>query len=75
MEITLDRLRPGMGATVVQIGTKDVLRRRLKDFGFVPGTLVCCCYRSPHADVSAISFRGSVLALRRRDLARITGRL
>ena len=73
MEITLDHLRPGMGATVVQIDTKDALRRRLKDFGFVPGTCVCCCYRSPHGDVSAIGFRGSVLALRRRDLARIKG--
>lgn len=75
MEITLDQLRPGMDASVVRINTKEVLRRRLKDFGFVPGTLVRCCYRSPRADVSAISFRGSVLALRRRDLARITGRL
>lgn len=75
MEITLDRLRPGMGATVSQIDTNDALRRRLKDFGFVPGTSVRCCYRSPHADVSAIGFRGSVLALRSRDLARITGRL
>ena len=75
MEITLDHLRPGMGASVVRIDTKDVLRRRLKDFGFVPGTRVRCCYRSPHADVSAISFRGSVLALRSRDLAKITGKV
>ena len=75
MEITLDHLRPGMGATVVQIGTKEVLRRRLQDFGFVPGTLVRCCYRSPNADVFAIGFRGSILALRRHDLAWITGRL
>lgn len=73
MEITLDLLRPGMGATVVRIDTKDALRCRLKDFGFVPGTAVCCCYCSPHRDVSAIGFRGSVLALRRRDLAQITG--
>ena len=73
MEITLDHLRPGMGASVVRIDTKDVLRRRLEDFGFVPGTFVHCCYRSPRADVSAIGFRGSVLALRSRDLSKITG--
>lgn len=72
MEITLDHLRPGMGAAVVRIDTKASLRCRLKDFGFVPGTQVYCCYRSPHADVSAIGFRGSVLALRSCDLALIT---
>ena len=73
MESRSGRLRPGMGASVVRIDTKDVLRRRLQDFGFVPGTFVRCCYRSPHADVSAIAFRGSVLAFRSRDLAWITG--
>lgn len=73
MEITLDRLSPGMGATVIHIGTKDALRRRLADFGLVPGTKVQCRYRSPHGDVTAIAFRGAVLALRTRDLGQIAG--
>lgn len=71
MLITLDRLRPGMGATVVRVDAQDALRRRLSDFALVPGTYVRCSYRTAH--VSALSFRGSVVALRSRDLARITG--
>ncbi len=73
MTFTLDRLAPGMGATVIHIGTKEALRRRLADFGLIPGTKVRCCYRSPHGDVTAIEFRGAVLALRTRDLRRIAG--
>ncbi len=74
MEMTLDRLAPGMGATVVHIGTKEALRRRLAEFGLIPGTKVRCCYRSPHGDVTAIAFRGAVVALRTRDLRHIAGK-
>lgn len=73
MEMTLDRLCPGREATVIRIATKEALRRRLADFGLIPGTTVQCHYRSPYADVAAIAFRGSVLALRTRDLQNMTG--
>ena len=71
METSLDRVRPGEGAVVIQIDTGDALRQRLADFGLVPGTAVHCRYRSPGADVTALGFRGTVVALRTRDLKHI----
>lgn len=75
METTLDRVHPGMEATVAHISAEEPLRRRLADFGLVPGTAVQCRYRSPGGDVTAIALRGSVIALRTRDLAKIAVRL
>ena len=75
MEISLNRLCPGAKAVVLQIDTDKALEKRLKDFGLVPGTPVRCTYRCPWGDVTALSFRGSVLALRSKDLAKIRARL
>lgn len=71
MHTTLDRVREGQTVTVVRVDTPPALRARLADFGLITGTRVSCRYRSPRADVTAIAFRGSVFALRTRDLAHI----
>ncbi len=71
MEMSLDCLRPGNRAVVIQIDTDPALRCRLRDFGLVPGTVICCRYRNPWGDVTALELRGSVIALRTRDLQRI----
>lgn len=68
MEMRLDRLMPGRWATVTAIAVPKELRRRLRDFGLVVGTKVCCRYRSPRSDVTALELRGTVIALRTRDL-------
>lgn len=68
MEVTLDRLPQGIPAVVLQIGCKHELRDRLRDFGLVPGTEVIARYRSPGKGVTALEFRGTVIALRTRDL-------
>lgn len=75
METTLDRVHPGMNAVVRNICTQDALRKRLAEFGLVPGTKVQCRYRSPDGGVTAIALRGSVLALRTRDLKQIVVRV
>lgn len=67
----LDGLRPGREAVVIHVGVERALARRLKDFGFVPGTAVRCCYRGPGGRVTALMCRGSVIAMRTRDLAKI----
>lgn len=67
----LDLLRPGCGGEVLYIQGNDGLVRRLKDFGFVPGTHVACLYTGPGRKVMAIACRGSVIALRTRDLCKI----
>ena len=71
MELSLDRLRLNRWATVVSIDTEETMRERLKDFGLIPGTKVRRRFTSPHGDVAAIAFRGSLLALRVGDLKRI----
>lgn len=67
----LHALGPGMRGIVTRIDTDAALKRRLRDFGLVPGTAVHCRYRCPWGDVTALELRGSVLALRTRDLRKI----
>ena len=67
----LDGLCPGERATVIYMGTQKTLAARLKDFGFVPGTSVYCCYRGPGCKVTALRCRGSTIALRTCDLKNI----
>lgn len=71
METGLDRVRPGGVAVVTQVNVDPVLKHRLKAFGLVPGTKVCCRYRCPWGHVTALELRGSVLALRTKDLRKI----
>lgn len=75
MVFSLDRVCFGRWGYVVQIGTSEALAARLRDFGLIPGTKVCRRYCSPGKDVTAIELRGSVLALRTRDLRRILVRV
>ncbi len=74
MELWLDGLMPGMEAVVTGFFCSEQLRQRLADFGMIEGTRVCCRYRSPGGDVSALGLRGTTLAIRRADLAQIAAR-
>ena len=67
----LDTLRPGCGGVVVGVQGTVGLVNRLKDFGFVPGTRVQCMYTGPGNKVKALACRGSVIALRTRDISGI----
>lgn len=71
MEQRLDEIRLGHPCHVVALEMDEVLKRRLEDFGFVPGTLVCPECRSPGGHGTVIMFRRTRLALRTRDLKRI----
>lgn len=71
MQISLDQLRIGREAVVIGVETAEEYRRRLRDFGLVPGTKVRCYYRGPGGHVTAIWVRGTVVALRTKDLRRI----
>lgn len=65
----LDGLRPGESGVVIHMDAQKMLLDRLRDFGFVPGTVVGCRYRSK--GVMAVECRGSVIALRARDVKNI----
>lgn len=71
MESSLDWIRPGVPVVVKEVRGGETLQSRLQDFGMVPGTLVCCRYRSPGGFVTAVECRGTVVALRTRDLQNI----
>ncbi len=71
MKITLATLQPGQCATVTDIRTPPELQHRLRAFGLVPGTEIRTRYRSPDRTVTALELRGTVLALRTRDLRHI----
>ncbi len=75
MEISLERLEPSVRAVVTKIRSPEVLRSRLRQFGLVPGTQVCVRYRSPDGGVTALELRGTVIALRTRELKKIQVRL
>lgn len=74
MEFSLDALRPGQCAVVVRLDVDSTLEDRLKSFGMVPNTIVCCCYHSPDGSVASFSCRGGIIAIRTKDLRRIWGR-
>ena len=71
MIVPLDQLCTDVWGEVIAIDTSQPMQQRLRDFGLVQGTPVCCRYTSPAGDVAAIELRGSILALRKGDLHRI----
>ena len=75
MEMNLDRLTPQMKGIVTQVGTAGKLKYRLRDFGLTEGTQVRVRYRSPDGGVTALELRGTVIALRTRELKKIRVRL
>lgn len=74
MDITLDKLRPGQQVIVTDLGEDMYLKQRLMAYGMIPGTAVCCRYRTPDGSVTSLDCRGSVIALRTADMKRIWGR-
>jgi len=75
LEIRLHQLPPGKTAVVTKILTEPWLACCLKNYGLIPGTVVSCRYRSPGGQVTALAFRGTVLALRTSQLRKIRVRL
>ena len=71
MEKGLDQVKLHLPSLVTCIDGTQELQHRLRDFGLVPGTKVICRYRSPDGKVTALAFRGMVLAMRTRDLEKI----
>jgi len=61
---TLDQLRVGESAAVVEVDASAALAERLEDLGFVPGTRVTVRRRAPLGDPRVYELRGSQLCLR-----------
>lgn len=71
MEHGLHEIDAGQGGTIALLTGEDAMTRRLADMGFTEGTSVGCLYKSPAGDPAAYLVRGTVIALRREDAARV----
>ncbi len=69
--MTLAQLPTNTWGYLLDMTESDPFHRRLRDFGLVAGTSVCPRYRSPDGAVTALEFRGTLLALRTKDLHRL----
>jgi len=65
--VSLSDLSIGQKAYVVDIRTNGMMRRRLLDLGFVPGTAVVKQYPSPVEDPTVYQVRQTSIALREED--------
>lgn len=69
--MTLDRVKPGHGGTILSIGGEGALRRRLLDMGLTPKTKVQVRKVAPMGDPIELYLRGYVLTLRAEDASKI----
>lgn len=72
MEFGMERIRPGMEVVITRVAPGHPMRGRLRQFGMVPGTRVWCrCGEG----LLALELLGTVIGIRRRDLAGIFARV
>ena len=69
---TVNELKIGEKATVVSIGCKGALRRRIIDMGITPGAVVIMRKTAPLGDPIEINVRGYELSIRRSKAKEIT---
>ena len=66
-EITLDKLKIGKTAKIIQINNTGTIRRRLLDIGFIPGTIITATLSSPFKDPIAYKIKNAIIAIRKCD--------
>ncbi len=69
--MTLLSLDIGQTVAIVGLTALGLLRRRLLDLGFVPGTRISIVRRSPLGDPTAYRVRGATIALRSVDAQQV----
>lgn len=65
--MTLDQGKVGQVYTVTRVGGQGAARRRLLDFGVLPGTVVEIIRAAPLGDPVELRLRGYTLTLRREE--------
>lgn len=70
-QIPLFDLCVGQKGKILDIFLEDNMRRRVSDLGMSKGTSVTCYAHAPTGDPGAYKVRGSLIALRRDDAAKI----
>ena len=69
--MTLRDLNPGESGTVVSIGQKGPLKRRLMDMGITPGIGIKVVKVAPLGDPVEVNIRGNELSLRKDEAQQI----
>ena len=69
--MTLINANLGQTVSVVGLTAEGLIRRRLLDLGFTPGTRVDVLRRSPLGDPVAYRVRGATIALRGVDAGHV----
>jgi ferrous iron transport protein A len=68
----LSDLRLGQTGVIRSVSATGMVRNRLLDLGFLPGTPVTAVRRAPLGDPTAFRIRGAMLALRAREASLVT---
>lgn len=63
----------GQKVKIMHVGVDGVMRRRLFDLGFVPGSIVEVVRKSPLGDPIAFRVSRTTIALRREESEKIMG--
>ena len=69
--MTLDRLKIGEEAMIVEIVAKQALKQRLWDLGFIQDAHIQCVLESPGKDPKAYFIKGTQIAIRNEDAKEI----
>ena len=73
--MTLKDLKPGQECTVISIGERGPLRRRIMDMGVTPGVVIKVIKVAPLGDPIEINIRGYELSLRKSEAEQIKVKL
>lgn len=65
--LTLNKIKVGECAKVIDITPNSKIKRRLLDLGITPNSKIDCAFKSPFNDPVAYLIRGTVIALRAED--------
>lgn len=69
--MTLNDLKPGQEATVISIGEKGPMKRRIMDMGVTPGTMIKVIKVAPLGDPIEVNIRGYELSIRKSEAENI----
>lgn len=69
--VGLNHLKPGERGWIVGMSLAERVKRKLRDMGFMEGSLVECAYRSPFGDPTAYFVKGALIAVRGEEARQI----
>ncbi|MEK3992972.1 MULTISPECIES: FeoA domain-containing protein [Robertmurraya] len=73
--VKLSEAKKGDSIRITKLEISGVMRRRLLDLGFVPGSIVEVLRKSPMGDPIAYRVSQTIIALRKEESNRIEGEL